>query len=129
MRASYELALVAMIAACDHAATKTPPAPSASVASSSASAPPPSASVDRCAIDDTRLAALRAKVKTLTPGMSRADVDHVLDLDWKCFSGGGQGNPDSFTSGSVLRPGVQLDLAWERRGDAGLVLRAASITP
>jgi len=80
-------------------------------------------------MDDARLATVRAKVKTLTPGMSHEQVDRVLELDWKCFSGAGQGNPDSFTSGSVLRPGVQLDLAWERKGDAGLVLRAASITP
>ena len=126
------LALVAFIAACDHDATITRPSATAAQSASSAptaSAPPPSASADRCAMDAAKLADIRAKVKTLKPGMSSTDVDRVLGLDWKCFGGSGQGNPNSFTSGSVLAPGVQLNLAWERKGEAELVLRAAAVTP
>src|SRR5580765_139022 len=114
MRAWCDVAFVFVVAACDHGASTATPPTSAS-ATPSASAPAPSASVDHCAMDAARLADVRAKVKTLTPGMSHADVDRVLQLDWKCFGGGGQGNPDSFTSGSVLSPGVQINLSWERK--------------
>ena len=129
MRASFELALVALIAACDHAATPSPSTTATASAPSASAAPSATASANPCAMDAARIADVRTKVTTLKPGMSRADVDRVLGLDWKCFGGSGQGNPDNFTSGSVLAPGVQLNLAWERKGDAGLVLKAASITP
>jgi hypothetical protein len=133
MRAFRELALFALIAACDHASTNTtttaPSSPSATVAASASVTPSASASADHCAMDAARLADVRAKVKTLKPGMSHADIDAVLGLDWKCFGGGGTGGPDNFTTGSVIAPGVQINLAWERKGDAGLLLKAASITP
>jgi len=80
-------------------------------------------------MDAARLADVRAKVKTLKPGMSHEDVDKILGLDWKCYGSGGTGSPDHFTSGSVLAPGVQINLSWERKGDAGLLLSSASITP
>ena len=124
MRAWPEIALFALVAACDHAATTTTPAPSATLApSASAHARP------ECVMDAARLADIRAKVKTLKPGMSHADVDRVLGIDWTCFGGGGTGGPNGFMSGSVLAPGVQINLGWERKGDAGFVLTVASVTP
>jgi hypothetical protein len=80
-------------------------------------------------MDAARLADVRAKVKTLKRGMSQADIDRVLGLDWKCYGSGGSGGPDNFTSGSVLAPGVQINFAMERKGDAGFVLKEATITP
>jgi len=131
MRGWFEISLLTLIAACDHAATATTPAPPATIAqSANAAAPAPSGSADdHCAMDAAKLADVRAKVKTLKPGMTHTDVDRILGLDWKCFGSGGTGGADAFMSGSVLAPGVQINLGWERKGDAGFVLTVASVTP
>ena len=135
MRAWCELALVALIAACDHAApatTTAPPASTPATVASASAAPSASTSASvrpECVVDAARIADVRAKVKTLKPGMTHVDVDRVLGLDWTCFGGGGTGGADGFMSGSVLAPGVQINLGWQRRGDAGFVLTTASVTP